>query len=163
MTTLVLFQPSPLAPFSFIATLDGQQYSVSVAWNLFGQRWYVTVSTLAGAVVLSEGLNGSPAAVSFESLDWDNGYVTGVTANPHGYVVGATAALVVGGCAPDAYNGDVAALVVDDETLTWPLAVDPGPATARGTVVFDIDLVEQYFETSTVVFRESTQQFEINP
>lgn len=60
MTTFTAFAPSPSAPFQFTPTLDGQQYSVVIVWNMFGQRWYMNLSTLTGALVLSRSLVGSP-------------------------------------------------------------------------------------------------------
>lgn len=163
MTTFVLFRPTTFAPFSFVATLDGQQYTVTITWNVYGQRWYFNVAALDGTPVVSEGLVGSPSAVSVSALSWSHGFATATTAAPHGYVVGSTAALVVAGCVPDAFNGAVRALVVDDDTLLWPIMSDPGTPSQLGAVSADLDLVEQYFETSVVVFREATQQFEIAP
>lgn len=163
MTTFVLFRPTTFAPFSFVATLDGQQYTITITWNVFGQRWYFNATALDGTPVVSEGLVGSSSAVAIAALSWSHGFVTAVTAVPHGYVIGATAALTVSGCVPDMFNGAVRALVVDDDTLLWPVTSDPGTPTQLGAVSADIDLVEQYFETSAVVFREATQQFEITP
>lgn len=163
MTTVVPFQPTPFAPVSFMVTLDGQQYTVTVTWNLFGQRWYFNVSDLSGDVVLSEGLVGSPSPVQIASLAWANGLVTATTVTPHGFLDRSTTDLTVAGCAPSAYSGAVQAYIQDKKKIFWPVAENPGPATQLGTVSFDIDLVEQYFQISTVVFRESTQQFEISP
>lgn len=61
MTTLTQFTPAINENFSFLPTLDGQQYNVTVTWNLFGQRWIVNVYTLAGALVFQKPLRGSPA------------------------------------------------------------------------------------------------------
>lgn len=163
MTTIVPFRPTPFAPFSFFVTLDGAQYTVSVLWSVFGQRWYVNVVASDGSIVVSEGLSASPSAVRIASLTWVNGFVTAVTSEPHGYRLGFTTELTINGCIPTVYNGDVLAYIVDEDTLFWPLSADPGSATQMGVTSFDIDLVEQYFETSSIVFRESTQQFEINP
>lgn len=163
MTTLVPFQPTPFAPVSFIATLDGQQYTISITWNLFGQRWYFNVADLSGNQIVSEGLAASPAPLALASLAWANGFASATTGTPHGFLIGSTALLSVSGCAPAAYNGAVEAYVENHNTIYWPLMENPGMATQLGAVSADIDLVEQYFQTSTVVFRESTQQFEINP
>ena len=87
--------------------------------------------------------------------------VTAVTAEPHGYALGIVVPLVISGCTPAAYNGNVQANVVDAETLTWPLNANPGTATAVGMADWIINLVQGYFQTSTMVFRN--QQFETNP
>jgi hypothetical protein len=90
VTTLVPFVPPPTTLFSFSATLDGASYTVTVAWNVTGQRWYVNVTDTTGNLVVSIPLIGSP---------------------------------------PD----------------------------------HDISLVAGYFQTSTLVFRQETQTFEISP
>lgn len=67
------FAPSVTAPFQFQPTLDGQPYTCIVLWNVFGQRYYVSCYTLAGALVFSLPMVGSP-------LDYDinlaKGYFT---------------------------------------------------------------------------------------
>jgi len=60
MTTYVNFYQPSNAPFQFQATLDGVSYTCTVPWNLFGQRYYLTVSTLDGTVVVNLPLIGSP-------------------------------------------------------------------------------------------------------
>lgn len=92
MATVTLFQPTSTQVFSFTPTLDGQQYSLIVTWNLAGARWYINLYTLDGVLILCRALIASPA---------------------------------------------------DD------------PA--------GIDLVEGYFATSRLVFREDTKNFEVAP
>lgn len=60
MATLIQFAPSPLAAFQFLAVLDGQTYTCTVTWNVFGQRWYLTIETQDGTRVVTEALIGSP-------------------------------------------------------------------------------------------------------
>ena len=91
MTTYVPFQPTPAGAFTFLAELDGQHYTMSVPWNVFGQRWYLRCTGVNGVDVFSAlPLIGSPA---------------------------------------------------------------------QG----NINLIAPYFAASTLVFRQDTQQFEINP
>ncbi len=47
MTTYA-FTPSSTVAFNFQPTLDGSTYNCAIQWNLFGQRWYVLCSDLAG-------------------------------------------------------------------------------------------------------------------
>lgn len=54
-TTINFVQPSN-APFQFIATLDGQQYTCTVTWNVFGQRYYLNIFTLDGTRILTIAL-----------------------------------------------------------------------------------------------------------
>lgn len=88
--TTVFFNPSVKANFQFQCTLDNQQYTIIVTWNMFGQRYYLNC--------------------------YDN------NAN---------------------------------RIFTLPLI--------GSTDVNDINLAGGYFLSSTLVFRASTQNFEINP
>jgi hypothetical protein len=60
MTTFFDFSPSQSSVFQFQPTLDGQAYTVSVPWGLFGERYYVDVRTLQGQPVFLLPLIGSP-------------------------------------------------------------------------------------------------------
>ncbi len=60
MTTIFSFSPSQTAPFQFQPTLDGQVYTVTVPWSLFGQRYYVNIAQLDGTPVALLPLIGSP-------------------------------------------------------------------------------------------------------
>lgn len=55
-----LFTAPANAPFQFAPTLDGNPYTCQITWNTAGQRWYVTCYTLAGDVVFTLPLIGSP-------------------------------------------------------------------------------------------------------
>lgn len=59
-TNYVDFLPTPSAPFQFQTVLDGAQYTVTVTYNVFGQRYYVNLYTVQGALVLSTPMVGSP-------------------------------------------------------------------------------------------------------
>ncbi len=59
MTTFP-FTPQANANFNFQPTFDGQQYTVTCTWNLFGQRYYVNILTLNGQLIVSTPLIGSP-------------------------------------------------------------------------------------------------------
>lgn len=60
MTTLVPFQPSPIAPFQFQLELDSQEYNAVVTWNVYGQRWYVNIYASDNSLVLAIPRIGSP-------------------------------------------------------------------------------------------------------
>lgn len=160
--TTIPFTPSQTAPFTFQPVLDGNTYNAAVTWNLFGQRYYLNIYDLSGNLIVSEGLAGSPDGAAIESLTWSNGIVTGVCAAPHGLTLG-TVTAAVSGAAPSAYNGTFPLYVIDPVTFSYPLASNPGTPTAMGTAIYNVNLVGGYFTTSSLVFRESLQQFEINP
>jgi hypothetical protein len=162
MTTFT-FAPSPQAPWMFQPTLDGQIYTGVITWNLAAQRWYLNLYSLAGALVVAKALVGSPPAIPIAAVAWTLGTATVTTQDPHGYPPGATIVLTIAGVTPSGYNGTVSALITGPSTFTYSLASFPGLATAFGQVSYDINLVQGYFTTSTMVFRQASQQFEVNP
>lgn len=163
MTTFVQYTQQPGVAFEFQATLDGQQYTCILTWNLFGRRLYLNVLSSNNTLVVCEALIGSPGAVAIQSLSWANGTAKLVTATPHGFRVLDTVSLTVSDSAPDAYNGQFNMLAIDNFTLAYPIASDPGEASQFGKVAFNVNLVEQYFDTSTLVYRAAGQIFEITP
>jgi hypothetical protein len=60
MTTYIDFAPSTTSNFQFNATLDGQTYTVTVTWNVFGARYYVNITQVDGTLVLAIPLIESP-------------------------------------------------------------------------------------------------------
>lgn len=72
-TVYVPFNPAANSNFQFQATLDGNNYDIVANWNLFGQRYYVNIYTLAGDRVLTIPLIGSP---NFLNVSMTAGYFT---------------------------------------------------------------------------------------
>lgn len=163
MTTYFPFVPNSQAPFSFQPTLDGDNYAATVTWNLFGQRWYLNVSQQSGGLVFSLPLLGSPDGTQLDSVSWSHGTVTAECKTPHGYALGTTVNVTITGCVPDAYNGVWPALIVDRLTFQFALASDAGSTTQLGQQIYNINIAAGYFTTSTLVFRASSQTFEVTP
>lgn len=63
MTTLIPFSPNNTAspPFSAPLTLDGTSYTGNVTWNVYGQRWYISIVDQNGNAVWTGPLIGSPS------------------------------------------------------------------------------------------------------
>lgn len=162
---MILFQfvPPTTQPFFFNPTLAGQTYLAVVPWSLFGARWYIELSSPDGTLVFSKALAGSPDGKAIQSLSWANGYAVARTAAPHGYRVLDTVNLTVTGCAPAGYNGTVQALITKLDEFAYPLPSDLGEATTLGLVSYDINIVAGYVAGSSMVFRDSSQQFEVTP
>jgi hypothetical protein len=158
--TFIDFVPSQIQAPLFNVTLDGNIYTAIITWNLFAQRYYITLMALDGTVILTQALVGSPIPISISALSWANGTVTVTTANPHGVRIGRAALLTIDGVTPDAFNGIVQVLITGQTTFSYPLAVNPGPATILGAVEKNINLVAGFF-TSTLVFRQDNNQFEV--
>jgi hypothetical protein len=177
MTTYLPFSPSQAAnpPWQGQITLDGVTYNLTATWSPFGQRWYINLVALDGTSLLYTARVGSPNALQIESISWaaggtaNTGQVTVETSLPHGFTIGDVVTVTIAGCTPDAYNGQYQCLVTGPSTLTFPLTADPGTATMVGAVNQQVNLVGgianesgDYF-SSTLVFRTSTQNFEISP
>ena len=72
---------------------------------------------------------------TISSLTWATGTVTVTTAAPHGWTNGDTpVSIVIAGAAPSGYNGTFNASITGTNTLTYPLASNPGTETTPGTV-----------------------------
>lgn len=55
-------QNNQTPPFITEVNLDGSPYILSALWNVYGQRWYVKLTTNAGHTVQTAPLIGSPAS-----------------------------------------------------------------------------------------------------
>lgn len=58
--TIIHFSPSLKSNFQFQCTLDQQDYTCIVTWNLFGQRYYINLYDNNGVRVLTLPLISSP-------------------------------------------------------------------------------------------------------
>lgn len=159
------FQPSVTAPFQFQPTLDGALYLATVLWNLFGQRWYLTLQDQAGSTVFTQPLVPSQVGVQISTASWDfNAQAVTVTAqDPHGYAIGATVNLTFSGMTPGGYNGTFSCFVTSDTEVEYSALTDPGVATAFGVISYNVNMVAGYFETSTLVWRSDNNAFEVSP
>ena len=65
--TIIPFQPANTSPpFQTVVTLDGAQYALTVTWNVYGQRWYVTLTDDNGNIVWNGAMVGSPLTASID-------------------------------------------------------------------------------------------------
>lgn len=163
MTTYTNFVPNPQGPFQFQAVLDGTPHTIIVTWLVFGQRWYVNCYDQTNTLVFSLPLIGSADGIALSDMSWSNGIATATTAVPHGLPVGQVSNLTLSGFVPDALNGDFACASLNATQFSFPLASDPGNITTLGAVSYDINMAAGYFQTSKLVFRASTQTFEVSP
>ena len=160
--TVFPFQPTQQAPFQFQPTLDGQTYNAIITWNLFG-RFYLNLYSLSNVLVVCEALVGSPVGINIQSLTWLQGNAILTCSLPHGFKPGSTATLTVQNCAPASYNGVFSMLAVSDTVLSYSIATALDPASQLGSVTSDINLIQGYGFTSTLVYRTASQQFEVSP
>jgi hypothetical protein len=160
------FTPSSVGnrvPYRFQPVLDGNGYAAMVYWNLAGQRWYIALTNPNGLLVFDMALSGSPIGQTVDTLEWENGFALGSTVVPTGLRIGDTLDLVIADTLPDGYNGLQRCLITGPNTFSYPLATDPGLITNYGTLSFDIDMLAGYQFTSTLVYRETSRVFEVQP
>lgn len=158
MTQLVGFAPSTEAVFQFQAVFGGTQYVIACPWNAFGERWYITVSDLAGDVVAHRPIVQSGPRYQ-ATLTWADNLATIVTSAPHELVAGWLAqGRVYGSGTP--FDGFWEVLAVDEQTLTFNMPVNPQQSVAvTGSFDFPLDLLAGY-GIGPLYFHASTQQFE---
>lgn len=161
--TIIPFQPSNVGPFQFQPVLDDVQYNAVVGWNFVGERYYISLFTLSGERVFNLPVIGSVDGVPIEAIAWAHGFVNVQTTRNHGYLRGSTIDLVVRGNVPFGYNGIFRSLVTGFDTFQYPLAANPGESSQFGLSNYDINIAAGYFKDSRLVFRESSQQFEVTP
>lgn len=76
-------------------------------------------------------------AFVIETLTWSANKATVNLIANHGLNVGSEVDVVVSGNTPAGYNGTFTATVTDQNTLTYPLATDPGASTVVGTLTLN--------------------------
>lgn len=72
--------------------------------------------------------------VAISSLNFNVDVVEVVTTVAHGIPVGQVVPIVISGAAPAGYNGSYQGTSTGANTLTYPLALNPGAATVEGTL-----------------------------
>jgi len=58
--TLINFNPSPLSNFQFQPTLDGVPYVAIVTWNVYGERYYISIYDSYRNLIMYRPIIGSP-------------------------------------------------------------------------------------------------------
>ena len=164
MTIYVPFAPSNSTspPFTFQATLDNAIYNVTAAWNFDAQRWYITITDQSNTIIASMPLVGSPSQTPIETMTWAGGLVTVTTAVQMGYRIGSLVDITVTGANPSFLSGLFPCTVIGAQSFTYA-AADPVQVLSPGSWSTDLNLIGAFFETSTMIFRSSTQNFEIGP
>jgi hypothetical protein len=163
VTSYYQLTPTPAAPFQFSPTLDGNVFNVVVPFLGTGQRFFVNVYTLGGVLVAAVPVVASPVGLVIQGAEWSNNVVQITTTTQHFLAIGTTVILTVTGCTPDALNGKWACLVTSDYTVEYSLAADPGAITNVGALSQNINILAGYFSTSTMIFREGMNYFEVAP
>jgi hypothetical protein len=167
MTTYTPFLPPPLAssgPFGFSPTLDFQAANGLVPWSLFGRRWYFQLTDTGGNLVVLRALVGSPDGIQNKSITtYSEGFVVVKTVGPHRFKFMDTVDLTLTAVVPTALNGIWRAFVTGPDSYRFQANQVFETVSSYGRTDYNINLVKYYVLDSTLVFRDSTQSFEVTP
>jgi hypothetical protein len=174
MTTIIPFLPSNLFTPKFGATFDGNDYNVTITWNISAQRYYVNIYGIDGTWVVTVPLIQTPPARPMASVIYDNlrRMIIAQMTDPTTWPVPLSSAglLTSPGTIvdytfenfdPAVLNARWRSLQVDVTTFSFPLANDPGEINILGSVSRYLNMVGGIFQTSTFIYRNGA--FEISP
>jgi hypothetical protein len=174
MTTIIPFLPSNLKVPTFLATFDGDTYTVRVTWNISAYRYYINIYGADGSWIITVPLITTAPGRQINSVvydplqllltfqlpdpaDWPLPLSPAGTNTKPGTIVDYT----ISGFQPNTYNGSFRCLQINPTTFSTPMANDPGPVVVYGVVDRLLNMISSVFQTSTLVYRNGA--FEINP
>ena len=156
--TFVDFLPSTTTAFVFQPTLNGTPYIATITWNVFGQRYYITITDLSGNLIVCRALSESGPGLQ-ASLTWASGIAVATCTMNHNVPIN-TVIIARVSQSNSGFDGTWYMLSVTPTALIWQLATNPNePVPLSGTVSFDLNLVGGY-DIGRLVFHSDTQQFE---
>jgi len=155
---LVLFTPSSTQVFTFQPIIGGQQYTATVTWNVFGQRYYLNLYDLAGQLILSTALVSSGPQLQ-ASLTWTAQVATATCTTAHNVPLGTLANAYVSQT-DSGFDGQQQMLATGAYTLTYALASNPNePVPLSGIVSFPLNLVAP-LDIGWLLWHYGSYQFE---
>jgi hypothetical protein len=171
MTTIIPFIPSNLVTPTFTATFDGDDYRVTITWNISAQRYYVNIYAQDGTWIVTVPLVQTPPSRAIDSVEYDilRRVMTMTLVNPIYFPVPLGSNLTRPGTVldytlenfdPPSLNGVQRSLHIDDLTFSFPLANDPGQINVIGSICRYIDMAAGIFD-STFIYRNG--YFEVTP
>jgi hypothetical protein len=174
MATIIPFLPSNLFAPKFRATFDGNDYEVTITWNISAQRYYVNVYGLDGSWIITVPLIQTPPARAVQSVAYDglrqvvivtmfNPTQWPIPLSPAGTntPVGWMIDFTLENFDPPVFNGKWRSLHINDTTFSFTMTSDPGPALILGSVSRLLNMVAGVFGISTLIYRNGA--FEVNP
>jgi len=93
-------------------------------------------------------------AINITAITWATGTVTVTTSTPHGIPSGTTVQIVIAGASPAGYNGTFAGTATGTNTVTYPLATNPGAESVLGT--FQLYSAVELTAMATTYFAQNT-------
>jgi hypothetical protein len=163
MTTYIPFVPSNSTAPRFIATFDEEQYIVIATWNVASQRYYLNIYSIIGNWVCTIPLIQTENGVNIIQLTPDTlGNVLKITiANTVWRAPGRLVRFTIEYCQPDDINGTYDCLMLNSNTFTIPMPATRDQINVYGSATRMINMVEGYFKTSRMIYRNNN--FEITP
>jgi hypothetical protein len=162
MTTNYPFVPSNVRAPSFTPIFDGENYTITVLWNVAAQRYYVKCTSFNNNLIFMVPLVETLIGAEILSLVWDenNKVVNATLAAPHNFQFGKIVNVSIIQALPSTYNGSGMALITGVNTFAYPMDLNPGAMYQAGVVQYLISMTKSYFK-STLIFRN--RQFEVSP
>lgn len=173
MTTIIPFLPSNLFVPKFPVVLDGQNYTVTVTWNVSAQRYYVNVYDNVGNWIVTVPMTQSPPSRAVNGLSYDplrRVMTVELVAPPFWPVpIGSTGTFSPAGTIVDYYlenfdptslNAKWRCLHINDTFFSFPLEQNPGEINLLGSVSQYMNMVGGLFK-STLIYRNGA--FEVSP
>lgn len=152
------------SPPTFMPTLDGNQYNITIIWNVSARRSYVQCKDLNGNLIFFSPLVETQTANQLIALEYDsqNTRVVATTTNQIFAPIGTVFNMSIINTIPFGYNGSGMAFLMNANQFSYPLSIGnyPGIVTTLGALDILISLCKGYFN-STLVYRNRT--FEVNP
>jgi hypothetical protein len=162
LSTLISFTPSITQAFQFQPTIAGTQYNAVITWSLFGQRYYLNLSTLDGTLLCCTALVATGPTLS-ATLNWADtgvgGIATVTTASAHNVPLGQVVNMTVSETGT-AFDGEWQGLSTGTMTLTYALSNPNVSLQQTGKVDFPVNAIAPFGIDGAFLFRFDTQQFE---
>jgi hypothetical protein len=152
---------SKMAP-SFMPTFDGNQYTITVMWNVSAKRYYIMCQDTNGNLIFFVPIVTTLIAFPLINVEYDepNSRVVATVGNNIPFKIGSVFNANIINNQPVGYNGYGLASVLSETEFIYNLSPSPGLCTALGAVEFLVSLTQGYFQ-STLIYRNG--QFEVNP
>ena len=173
MTTIIPFIPGSIRAPSFTATLDGDDYVVTVTWNVSAQRYYLNIYDSDNTWILTVPMFQSPPSRGVNGLTYDPlrlVMTVELVAPPYWPVpIGSTGTFSPPGTMVDYWlenfdpavlNAKWRCLHINDQFFEFPLANNPGQINVLGSVGRYLSMVDGLFN-STLIYRNGA--FEVSP
>ena len=162
LTTYVPFRPSNTAAPRLTVQLDYQDTTMIVTWNVASQRYFINLYTLDGVWVCTVPLIETSQGQRVVTMNFDpnEGVLVGQMEAPMYRSPGQVVHYTLEGFSPPSINGFKECLTLVDQRFTFP-ADDPGVISVMGHASRYMNMVDGYFQYSTLIFRNG--QFETNP